>query len=470
MISKVITRNFLSLFLSNVIGQLFTLWAFVQIARVFGPEGFGKFSFAQVVGLHFLFLADFGLQTLGTRTIAQEKGDITRHVKNITQLRILLATGCFLLLVIFSLLLPKPGDVQFLIIIFGVALFPSAVLLEWVFLGIEKMEFVGLGRILKGIVFAGLVFIFITSPEHLSEAAVFYVAGIVAASGILLAVYSRKFGFPSGTVEHPVMKSTLIAAVPLAAGSLIAQVNFNFGIIALGFFLPDEAVGLYSAAYKLVLFMLAFAVVAAANAVFPLMAKTYKRSVTLFGDSLKKLLRLFVIIAIPVGIGGCILASQIMGFLYSPEYQKAAIVFQLSIWIVVIAIYRVIFENALIASKNQRNYFVGYVLAGASTILGNLSLAPTLGIITPSIVGIFSESLLLVYFVSSCKYMRLSYILKSTLKPLLAGLLMGLALILLPMNLFAAVGFGIVVYCALLVVFRSLTLEEVAGYVRAVVE
>ena len=38
------------------------------------------------------------------------------------------------------------------------------------------------------------------------------------------------------------------------------------------------------------------------------------------------------------------------------------------------------------------------------------------------------------------------------------------------MNLFAAVGFGIVVYCALLVVFRSLTLEEVAGYVRAVVE
>lgn len=469
MSSKQITRNFLSLFLSNVIGQLFVLYGFVHIARVFGPNGFGKFSFANVVALHFLYIADFGLQTLGTRTIAQERGDISRHVWNITLLRIILALSCFVLLAIFSIILPKPSEVQSLIIIFGLALFPFAFLFEWVFLGIEQMEFVGLGRILKGVVFAGLVFFFVDTPDHLSHAAAFYVGGIVVASGVLMGIYLSKFGLTTGKVEPSILKKTLVMAVPLAAGSLIAQINCNFGTIALGLFERDEVVGLFSAAYKIVLFVVAFVVVAAANAIFPLMARSYKKSITLFGDSLKKLLRLFVLIAIPVGVGGSILAPRIMGFLYSPEYQKAVIVFQLSIWMVVIAIYRVIFENALIASESQRSYFVGYVLAGALTILGNLLLVPTLGLVAPSIVGILSESVLLSYFASSCKYVRFSYIVKTTLKPLLAALLMGIALLFLPLNLFTALGIGSLLYFALLIFLRCLTLDEVAGYVHSLV-
>jgi len=467
LILKRITRNFLSLFLSNVIGQLFILWAFVHIARVFGPGGFGKFSFAQVLVLHFLYLADFGLQTLGTRTIAQDRGEISKHVWDITLLRVLLSVGCFVLLVVFSILLPKPDEVRFLIIVFGFALFPFAILFEWVFLGIEEMEFVGLGRILKGVVFAGCVFFFINSPDHLSEAAAFYNAGFVVSAVTLLAIYVRRFGFTVVRTDYSTLRKTLIAAVPLASGSLIAQINFNFGILALGFFLPDEVVGLFSAPYKIVVFMLAFAVVAAANAVFPLMASSYKKSLTLFSDSMKKILRLFVFVAIPLGVGGSVLAPGIMGFLYSADYQKATIVLQLSIWIVVIAIYRVIFENALIASNNQRSYFVGYALAGGLTILGNLLLVPPLGLIAPSIVGLLSELALMAYFLASSKYVRLSHVLKTTFKPVLAAIIMGLALRSLPLNLFAALGIGVVLYFALLVFFRCLSLEEIAAYVNS---
>jgi O-antigen/teichoic acid export membrane protein len=262
--------------------------------------------------------------------------------------------------------------------------------------------------------------------------------------------------------------NTLREAAPLAAGSFISQVNYNFGTVALGLFLTDVDVGLFSAAYKIVLFLWAFAALAAANAVFPLMAKSYKQSVTLFSDSLKNLLRVFVFAAIPVGIGGSILASQIMGFLYTPEYQKAVIVFQLSIWTVVIVIYRMVFENALVAEKSQRRYFLGYALAGLVTILGNL-LIPVLGFIAPSIVGIVSESTLLVYFIASCKFIRPSYVLKLTVKPLAAGSLMGLALWFLPLNLFVMLAIGIVLYFVLLVAMRALTLEEVATYVHSLV-
>ena len=469
MISKQITKNFLSLFLSNVIGQLFILLAFVRIASLFGPEGFGKFAFAQVVGLYFLYLADFGLQTLGTRSVAQERGDIVGHVRDITMLRFFLALGSFVLLVVFALAVRKSSDVQTLVILFGLALFPSALLFEWVFQGIEQMEYVGLGRVLKGIVFAGLVFLFVRGNEHLEYAAVFYVAGIVVATLVLIVVYVRKFGVFWGPVGGSRLKKILTAAVPLAAGSFITQINYNFGTVALGIFLTDEMVGLFSAPYKIVLFIWAFAVVAASNAVLPLLARSYKESTMEFGESLKRLFRIFILIAIPMGVGGTILASRIIGFLYAPEYQKAVIVFQISIWAVVLVIYRVVFENALIASSSQRTYLIGYLLAGGLTVIGNLVLVPVLGLIAPSIVGILSEFLLLTYFVASCKFIRPWFLVKMTLKPLLAGLLMGLGLVLFPLNLFVALVIGTALYVTLLLVLRCLTIEEVAGYVHSLV-
>jgi O-antigen/teichoic acid export membrane protein len=421
------------------------------------------------VVLYFLYLAEFGLQTLGTRTIAQDRGEMHRYVGQITVLRIVLAVICFVLLLIFVALLPGSEETKQLLIVFGFAFLPSALLLEWVFQGIEQMEYVALGRVLKGMVFAGLVFFFVNTPEHLYHAAAFYVAGIAAASAILLWFYVRKFGLPSWKVNITPLMNTLREAAPLAAGSFISQVNYNFGTVALGLLLTDVDVGLFSAAYKIVLFLWAFAALAAANAVFPLMAKSYKQSVALFSDSLKNLLRIFVFAAIPVGIGGSILASQIMGFLYTPEYQKAVIVFQLSIWTVVIVIYRMVFENALVAGKSQRRYFVGYVLAGLITIVGNLLLIPVLGFVAPSIVGIVSESTLLLYFIASCKFVRPSYVLKVTVKPLAAGSLMGLALWLLPLNLFVLLAIGIVLYFAFLIAVRALTLEEVTTYVHSLV-
>jgi O-antigen/teichoic acid export membrane protein len=228
-------------------------------------------------------------------------------------------------------------------------------------------------------------------------------------------------------------------------------------------------VGLFSASYKLVLFIWAFVVVAASNAVLPLLARSYKKSVAEFGDSLKRLSRLFILIAIPMGIGGTILAPKIIALLYAPEYQKAAIVFQLSIWSVVFVIYRVVFENALIASSSQRSYLVGYMLAGALTVVGNLLLVPVLGLIAPSIVGIITEFVLLSYFVASCKFVRPSYIVEMTLRPLVAGLLMGLILMLFPLNVFVALVIGTALYGALLLMFRCLTLDEITGYVHSLI-
>lgn len=470
LVSKQITKNFLSLFLSNVLGQVFALWAIVRIARVFGPEGFGKFSFAQVVALYFLCCADFGLQTLGARTIAQEKGDISGHVRDITFLRVILALLLFIVLVICALLLATDVEVRLLIIVSGLALFPSAILLEWVYQGLEQMQYVGLARVLKGLAFGVLVYFVVRDPHHLIYAAGFYVVGIAVAAGVLIGVYCRTFGLPRGRPDVQSMKTTFMSAIPLAAGAFIGQINYNFGTLALGLFLSADIVGVYSAAYKIILFLLGFVVIAAANATFPLLVRSYKESTKLFSETLKRLLRPFILIAIPVGVGGTILASRIVGFLYSDAYRGSTIVLQVAIWMIVLMICRVIFENALVASGNRRQYAAGFAAAGAVTILGNVLLIPVLGLVAPAIVAVLSECTLLVWFMGSTKFIRAVYVAKIGLKPCVAGLLMGLALWYLPVNLFLAIAVGAVIYAGLLLLFRCISVEEVLGYVHSLVQ
>jgi O-antigen/teichoic acid export membrane protein len=469
LISKQITKNFFYLLLSNIVGQMFTLWAFVYVARVFGPEGFGKFSYAQVIALFFLYIADFGLQVHGTRVIAQEKGNIPQHVWDITWTRIVLAVSCFIVLVPLSLLLSADQQVRSLIVVFGIMLLPSAVLLEWVFQGIERMDIVGLSRVLKGFFFAGLVFLFLKTPDHLNYAAAFYVGGIALAAVVLQGIYVRKFGKQALILRRPVLWKPLVLAAPLAAGTFVGQINANFGTLALGFFSTNDEVGYFSAAYRIILFLSGFVVVAAANATLPLLARSYEKSTVDFSISVNKLLRVFALAALPLGIGGSILAHRIISFLYAAEYQNSVVVLQISIWAIVIMIYRVVFENALIASRNQRHYFMGFAMSGVLTVLGNIILVPLLGLIAPAIVAVVSEFVLLVGFALSSRFIRISDVARMTIKPLLSAVLMGAALWALPMNLFVALAVGILLYGTFLLLFRCVSIEEILGYVHSFV-
>jgi O-antigen/teichoic acid export membrane protein len=465
LISKQIIRNFLSLFLSSVVGQLFTLWAFIQIARIFGPEGFGRFSFAQVFALYFLFLADFGLQTFGARAIAQGKKPVSRLVWDITALRLIFASVCFILLLLVDLLLPEAEEVKLLILISGIALFPYALSLEWAFQGMEKMEYVGVGRVLKGLVFAGLVYFFVRTQGQLSYAVAFSVVGFLISSGVLLWLYMRKFGASFERIEWQEFPNIVKSAFPLATGSMVTQINYNFGTLALGFFLSDKDVGVFSAANKIVLFLAAFGVTAASNAILPQVVKAFQVSTTVFTNALGKLLRFFVLLALPLGVGGTILGPSIINFLYSGAYHDAIIVFQISVWLVTFALYRVVVENALIAARRERKYIIGYTMAGTVTVVGNLALIPMLGVLAPAIIALVSELAVLSYFVASCKFVRSVDILRMTVKPFIAAMIMGAFLTFFALNIFVLIPVGALLYFAMLLLLRCVTIQEIRGHV-----
>lgn len=460
MTSKQLTRNFLFLFLSNVIGQVLALAALVHLARVLGPEGFGRFSFAQVISLYFLYLADFGLQTLGTREVARNRDVVPQLVRTISLMRAITASVSFVLLVMFVLLLGRTAAEKHLIMVFGLSILSSAVLLEWVFQGLERMEIVAIGRVLRGFVFAALVFGLVASGEHVVQAAAYYVAGIVAATIALFVFYRRQFPASGSGLQLQALRPLFIAALPLAIGSLVTQVNYNFGTFALGLYRPDYDVGLFSSAYKIILFLWAFVVVAASNAILPMLVRAYSTGEGDLSAEVARLVRWFTIAAVPVGVGGMVLADALMQFLYPPAYASAGNVLRSGIWIVSIVMIRVVFENVLLAGKNEEAYLRGYVAAGVLNVAGNIALVPQLGLLAPIIVSLVSELGLCVYFIAKSDVMEGKQFFNLIAGPVGASVIMGLMLELLPFHILALIPVGGAVYVTSLILFRVVSVEE----------
>jgi O-antigen/teichoic acid export membrane protein len=465
---RLLIRSFLSLLVSNIVGQAFTLWAIVHLAATLGTAQFGNFSFAQIVGLYGFYLADFGLSIYGSRLVAHDGGKLREHVRNLTWLKLALAGACYAVIAGVAFATPDAGGVRSLILIHGLVVFPAALSLEWVYQGLEHMDVVGISRVLKGVVFGVLVVALVSAPEHVALASAFYVGGMGAASAALFVIFLRKHGWPAGMPSRSSLVALLSTAAPLAAGVFVYQINVNFGTFALGVLSTSDSVGVFSSAYKIVLFMSGFVVIAAANATFPQMVQAYARSTAQFREIVGKLLRFFALFSFPIGVGGGLLASRIIGLLYPPQYADSVIVLQVAIWAIVLMMFRVVVENALLASGARRQYMLGYASAGVVTIAGNLALVPSLGILAPAVVAVAAESLLLARFIATCRFIRFREAAATAVRPLAAALLMGGVLAFIPLGLFASLALGAAAYAVFALMLGVVSPGDIRGYLAMV--
>jgi len=210
-----IIKNTFSLLFAAIIAQFLGLIAIVYLARILGPEDFGKINFAIAIITYFTLIANLGLPLLGTREIAREREKIADYLNNILTMRLCLAGLSFSLLLLMIYFLNKPVEIKYLIILYGLGLIPSALLLDWLFQGIERMEYIALGRILGGVIYLGFVLWFIKSRDQLLLIPCFSIAGGLFSAGLLFSIFIKNFGKPRLKFDFISWENLLRQALPI---------------------------------------------------------------------------------------------------------------------------------------------------------------------------------------------------------------------------------------------------------------
>lgn len=458
--ARSILKNLLSLIFANILTKALAFLGVAYLARVLGAEGFGKIGFAQAIMVYFLLIVSQGLGTFGAREIAREKTNIKTYADHIVTIRLFFSLISYVLLVVFVLCINQSLEIKRLLLIYGFTLVTFSLTLDWIFQGIEKMEYVALGRIINQIVYVGGLFLLVKNWDQLLRVPAIRIAGTMMGAITLLCIFVKRYGNIKLNYDLNLWKQILKQSIPMGVSFIAIQLYYSFDSVMLGFMKGVTVVGWYNAAYKIVLLFIGFASLFGTT-IFPVLSKYYRDSLTKLSKFVFQSSRLSILFGLPIAVGGTILSGQIIRFVYGSAYQPSTLPLQILIWSVFTVYFNCSFAFCLLACDKQKDYMYSVIAGAIVNLIFNFVLIPKYSMLGASIATIVCEIVTLGLILFYSKKIVKAIPGNALLKALGSSTFMGLVLYVLPGNLLIKVFIGILAYLGAMITLRGIHGEDV---------
>ena len=382
-------RKILTLSAGDFLAKTLYFLAFIHLARVLGVEHYGLLEFALSLLTYLLLVADGGLDLWAVREVAQGKR-VPELVSQIVPLRLIFATIGFGLTLVLLWVVPSQPQLAELLLILGSTLFIQALNLKWIFMGQEQMNQVAWGLIISQIVFAALALLLVRGSDDLLWAPILKLVADLVLMFYFARLFLQTHGLTGISVRFNSMGNALKPALTLGSAHGLAQVSYNFDSVMLGFMLGPTFVGWYSAAYKPITALLAVPV-SYFLGLFPVLSGVYGRDQEEFRRLVVRSVQLMVLFALPVGVGGALLAQPVIDMLFGADYSASVRPLQILAISATLVITRGTLRQALNAANRPDLDLRCATIATASNVGLNLLLIPILQLQGAALATLFSE-------------------------------------------------------------------------------
>ena len=359
-----------------------------------GAEGYGVIGFATAVLLYLTRIADAGAELgLGVREIAARPEIADRLASSMIGFRLMLSITLTALTAALSIaFLPSPDD--YVLAAYGLTLLAVGFSTRWVHLGLERSARVAIARVAGEATMLAVGLALVRSPADLVRVPLAQLAGDFLASVVLL-IWLRRLGHRIGAAfDWELIRPILRRAVPLVASALLGLMIYNADFIFLRAMRGPADVGYYAAAYTLISFLINLGI---AYSLSLLPTLTRLRSEPEHQRALYHTASAHVFAAaLPVAIGGFLLASGIIALFFGPEYAAAVIALQILVWSIPLSLVRDVPIIALMASGREDRVLRTSGAAAASNLALNALLIPRYGIAGAAAATVITEGARLV--------------------------------------------------------------------------
>lgn len=460
---KRMTRNFLSLASSEVARKVFGFLAVAYLARTLTLADFGLVSLGFTILSYTLNISTAGLSLYGVREIARApEGSFAGRLLS---LRLALAAGVFLLTTVVSFLVIRDAAALKLIIVFNLSLFAYALLLEWFFQGREEMQTVSFGKSVTAAVYLVLVLVLVRSDRDVLWVAVSAVAGDFAMALFYYARYRRGSNAVRLRADRASWSGMIRESLPLGVGVLLGQISVNLAPLVIAIVMTTADVGLFSAASKLVMFLLLFDRVLGIL-LLPASARIHATSPEQLAPRLAEALKWILIVALPICLGGMLVSNDLVRLVYGAGYAHAASLFRILIWYLCFTMIHTVFTSGLVAVAPPGVYGRVMMTGALFYTLFTVVLTTQYGLEGAVFGVVISEGLTLLV----ARFKLRPYLTIRTRVALhwIAVALLAMAAVVISLNPYHVVLrvlAGAVVYGSVLVLMRVCTIQEIAALV-----
>ncbi len=451
--------NLSILSLGQVISQLANMAALIYLADYLGARWFGIIQIGVAFMSYALIISEWGMMSLGIREVSRQ--DQSHQISTyVSEHMSLLAAQAGLVLLVSLFVLPKLPFYHYAPLVFQ--LYLAAVVIQiylqnWVAIGLEKMTWVGVSRIVGSLVYAGLVMGLLSRmPATIHKPAAYWVPAFflisMTCSNLVVNIPLAKW---FGHFLHPRLpawgeaKRRWHETSTIGANVIVRRVLYNIDIIMLGVLSNPETAGNYAAASRII-FQLVVAVEVLWAALLPRLSRAAKQSPQTF-QTLFNLYFVYVLaVVLPISLGGVLEGNGFIHFLYKGKFPEAGPVFQILAVAYSMLALGTFLGNTLLANDQQQAYLLPLAAGSLTAISGVVWLVPKFAGQGAAWAMLTAHGLLLIIMLAINRHMFQRGILR-VLVAILPGLAaMALVLYLLsPLHVLLQIAAGGLVYLAI---------------------
>jgi O-antigen/teichoic acid export membrane protein len=392
-----VLRNNVFLFGSEATARALAFVLVAVAARWLGPEDFGRYAFAVGLAELLKLFLDLGTHPLLVREVAASPSRLRGQLRVTLRAKGLLVIGVLAVMVLLGLGTGYRADMRPVVAVALVAMVLNSYAELWqaVFKGLERMSLVALARFVHAVVRVGIGVVVVIAGGGLAGLIAVYVASALVhmvLSNCLVRPAVR--GHAVGG-DPPGLGELIGEAAPLSLVIIFVTLYSSLGRVFIHLMRSDAEVGWYDAAYR---FVGSLGVVASvvSQVALPAMSRLWRKDDAGFDQVVEKSFKFLVSLALPLGVGGTLLAPQLVRFLYGEAYDPASGALAVLVWVVAAVFLSSVFYHLLIATRRQRLLAALTGTGALVNVLLNLILVPRLGFMGAAVSGLITEAGILV--------------------------------------------------------------------------
>jgi len=211
------------------------------------------------------------------------------------------------------------------------------------------------------------------------------------------AVLVRDFFKPKPQIDLSFWRTVLREALPFGLTGFFITIYYWTDSVMLSYMKSYEVVGLYNAAYRLMIVLLVVPGVLS-MAIIPAMSKLYVNSKDMLRFTQQRSFKYLAMIGFPIGVGTTILSDEIILLIFGEEYSQAAIALRILVWSSVCIFLSSPFSSLLRSSNGQMALLRITALCAMENVVLNLVAIPAYSYAGASVTTVITEFTVLALF------------------------------------------------------------------------
>ncbi|OGF46222.1 MAG: hypothetical protein A2452_13450 [Candidatus Firestonebacteria bacterium RIFOXYC2_FULL_39_67] len=450
-----IVKNIISTYSSNVINKFMSFALLIIIARKFDVLVFGLVSFATVFIDYFSVLASLGIESIAIRNLSKNRSLRNAYYSNVLILRIVLSILALILIIVSALIIGYKDIKLWLILLYGVNMFLSAFNVNWIFSSHEKLELTAASRTINNIVMFGVLMMFLRYSTSILMLPIMQIFSTSITIVMEYIIYIRVFGRLKYIFKKKLFAGILRSSIPIGISTILIKICNNSSILFLSFMTSDLSVGLYNAAFRLI-----YMIQTIADLFFVTLYPTMSNLVNKI-ESFEKVcsiaIKIMAIVALPIFIGGLILADKIILHLYGTGYINSVLTFRLLLVYLLTSYIGGIFGYVIMIKRKESTLLKMVFINSVLNVLLNLILIPKYGIEGAAISTIVPTSALFFFWLREYRKVVNTRYYSLIKLPAIAAIIMGIFLYFINIpNLYVSILVGFLIYSITIYCFGEL--------------